>query len=84
MAEAVTSDMASSDWLKLAALFCFARKVYLKINPFVTAGARPQADRSALLSNSLLVRLVDFTLSDVRRFYPLMRGRGWGLLEVNG
>ena len=35
MAEAVTPDMASSDWLKLAAL-CFARKVYLKINPFVT------------------------------------------------
>ena len=27
--------MASSDWLKLAAL-CFARKVYLKIDAFVT------------------------------------------------
>ena len=36
MAEAVTRDMASSDWLKLAAV-CFARKVYLKINPFVNA-----------------------------------------------
>ena len=36
MTEAVTRDMASSDWLKLAASVCFARKVYLKINPFVT------------------------------------------------
>ena len=42
MAEAVTRDMASSDWLKLAAL-CFARKVYRKINPICDcAGARHQ------------------------------------------
>ena len=34
MAEAVTRDSASSDWLKLAAL-CFF-KMYLKINPFLT------------------------------------------------
>ena len=32
----ISNDMASSGWLKLAALFCFVRKVYLKINPFVT------------------------------------------------
>ena len=30
MGEAVTRDMASSDWLKLAAFVCFSRKVYLK------------------------------------------------------
>ena len=34
-AEAVTREMVSSDWLKLVAL-CFARKVYLTINAFVT------------------------------------------------
>ena len=36
MGEAVTRDIASPDWLKLAAFVCFARKVYLKINQFVT------------------------------------------------
>ena len=35
VAEAVMCDMASSDWLKLLAL-CLARKVYLKVNAFVT------------------------------------------------
>ena len=36
MAEAVTRDIASSDWLKLAALCLFRGQRLQKINPFVT------------------------------------------------
>ena len=36
MAEAVTRDMASSDWLKLAALCLFQAQSVSKINPFVS------------------------------------------------
>ena len=42
-------DIASSDWLKLAALcfVCFARKVHVKTNKPICdcARARPQSDR---------------------------------------
>ena len=58
MHEALTRDMASSDWLKLAALYacvCFARRVYLKIN---LSGVRPQSNRSTVLSNSLLLHSI--------------------------
>ena len=56
MAEAVTCDMASSDWLKLAAL-CLFRAQSVSKNKSICdcAEARPQTDRSTLLSNSLLV-----------------------------
>ena len=49
MAEAVTSDMPSSDWLK----------VYLKIKPLMCdcAGPRLQSERLTPLSNSLLILL---------------------------
>ena len=36
MAEAVTSDIAPSDWLKLAVLCLFRTQSVSKINPFVT------------------------------------------------
>ena len=37
MTEAVTRDMACSDWFKIGPPFvCFARKVYRKIYPIVT------------------------------------------------
>ena len=49
MAEVVTRDVPSSDWLKLVALCLFRAQ---RNN---CAGARPQSDRSILLSNSLLV-----------------------------
>ena len=50
-----TRDMASSDWLKLAAL-CLFRVQSVSKNKFICdcAEARPQSDRSTLLSNSLL------------------------------
>ena len=56
MTEAVTRDMASSDWLKLAAL-CFFRAQSISKNKLICdcAGARPQSDRSTFLSNSLLI-----------------------------
>ena len=54
MAAAVTRAMASSDWLKLAALCLFrAQSVSKKKSICDCAGARPQSDRSTLLSNSL-------------------------------
>ena len=56
VAEAVTGDMASSDWLKLAAL-CFFHAQSVSKNKSICdcVGARPQrSDRSTLLSNSLL------------------------------
>lgn len=46
MAETVTQDMASSDWLKLAAL-CLFRALSV-------SGARLQSDRSTPLSNVVL------------------------------
>lgn len=46
MAETVTHDMASSDWLKLAAL-CLFRALSV-------SGARLQSDRSTPLSNVVL------------------------------
>ena len=36
MAEAVTRDMTSSDWLNLTALCLFRAQIVLKINAFVT------------------------------------------------
>ena len=47
MTEAVTRDMASSDWFKLAAL-CLFRAQSVSKNKFICdcAGARPQSDRS--------------------------------------
>ena len=56
MAEAVTHDMASPDWLELAAL-CLFRAQSVSKNKSICdcAGAKPQSDRSTLLSNSLLV-----------------------------
>ena len=55
MAEAVTRDMASFDWLKLAALCLFhAQSVSKNKSICDCAGARPQSDRSTPLSNSLL------------------------------
>ena len=55
MGEAVTRDMASSDWLKLAAL-CLFRAQSVSKNKSICdcAGARRKSDRSTLLSNSLL------------------------------
>ena len=55
MAEVVTRDMASSDWLKLAVL-CFFRVQNVSKNKSICdcAGARPQSDRSSLLPNALL------------------------------
>ena len=46
MAEAVTRDIASSDWLKLAAL-CLFRKQSVSKNRSICdfAGARPQSDQ---------------------------------------
>ena len=60
MAEAVTSDMASSDWLKLAAI-CLFRAQSVSTNKFICdcAGAIPKSDRSTLLSNSLLNKLLN-------------------------
>ena len=52
-AEAVTRDMASSDWLKLVALVCFPGKVYIKINPFVTVLGQ---DRKVIDQHSYLIR----------------------------
>ena len=51
MEEAVTRNMASSDWLKLGSL-CFVRKVYLKINPFVTVLGQ---DRKVIDQHSYLI-----------------------------
>ena len=54
-AEGVTRDMASSDWLKLAALCLFpAQSVSKNKSICDCAGAMPQSDRSTLLYNSLL------------------------------
>ena len=49
MAEAVTRNMASSDWLKLAAL-CLFRAQSVSNNKSICdcAGARPQSDRLTL------------------------------------
>ena len=56
MAEAVTCDVASSDWLKLATICLFrAQRVSKNKSICDRAGARPQSDRSTLLFNSLLV-----------------------------
>ena len=54
MTEAVTCDMTSSDWLKLAALYLFrAQSVrYLKINPFVTVLGQ---DRKVIDQHSYLI-----------------------------
>ena len=58
MAEAVTCDMASSDWLKLAALSLFrAQSVSKNKSICDCAGARQQSDRSTLLSKSLLTEI---------------------------
>ena len=59
MAEAVRCNMASSDWLKLAALCLFrAQSGSKKENKSICdcVAARPQSERSALLSNSLLYK----------------------------
>ena len=57
MAEAVTRDMASSDWLKLTAPCLFRAQSVSKIKSICDcAGARAQSDRSTLLSNSLLAQ----------------------------
>ena len=56
MAEAVTRDMASSDWLKLAA-FCLFHAQSVSKNKSICdcAGETPQSDGgSTLFSNSLL------------------------------
>ena len=54
-AEAVTRDIASSDWLNLAALCMFRAQSVSKNNSICDClGARPQSYRSTLLSNSLL------------------------------
>ena len=55
MAEGVTRDMASSDWLKLAVL-CSFRTQSVSKNKSVCdrGGARLQSDRSTFSSNSLL------------------------------
>ena len=52
MAEVVKREMASSDWLKLASLCWFRTQSICDC-----AGARPQSDRSTLLSHSLLLYL---------------------------
>ena len=55
MAEAVTRNMASSDWLILAAICLFREQTVSKNKSRCDcAGARPQSDRSTILSNSLL------------------------------
>ena len=55
MAEAVMRDMASSDWLKLAALcFFLAQSVSKNKSICDCDGARPQSDRSTFLSHSPL------------------------------
>ena len=60
MAEAVTNDMASSDWSKLAAICLFrAQSVSTNKSTCDCAGAIPQSDRSTLLSNSLLNKLLN-------------------------
>ena len=51
MAEAVTRDVASPNWLKWR-LFLFV--LCLRVNPFETAGARSEIVRETLLSNSFL------------------------------
>ena len=51
----VKRDMASSDWLNLAALCLFCVQKVSKKKPICDcAWARMQSDRSALLSNSIL------------------------------
>ena len=50
--EAVTRDMASSDWLKLAPFVCFARKVYIEINSFVTVLGQ---DHKVIYQHSYLI-----------------------------
>ena len=61
MAEAVTRDMAFSDWLKLAALCLFpAQSVSKNKSICDCAGARPQSDRSILLCNSLLTNVLSY------------------------
>ena len=64
MVEAVTRDMASSDWLRLAAL-CLFRSQSVSKNKSICdcPGARLQSDRSALLSN--------------RPFHGFWRHLGW-------
>ena len=56
MAE-VTRDIASSDWLKLAALCLFRAQSVSNKSICDCAGARPQSNRSRLLSNSLLIQI---------------------------
>ena len=60
---AVARHIASSDWLKLAA-FCLFRAQSVSKSEYICdcAGARPQSDRSTLLSNSLLLILTSLTL----------------------
>ena len=74
MQEAVTRDMAFSDWLKLAPFVCFARKVHLKIYPFVTvlAQGRKVMDQHSYLIHScskLMPQGVecDYALSDCEK-----------------
>ena len=68
MAEAVTRNMASSDWLKLAELCLFRAECVSKNKTICDcSGARPQSDRSTVLSNSLLVTVnLQECLSDNR------------------
>ena len=54
MIEEVTRDKASSDWLKLTAPCLFRAQSVSKNKSICNcAWARPQSDRSTLLSNSL-------------------------------
>ena len=55
MSEAFTRDMASSDWLKLAARFLFRAQSLSKNKSICDfAGARPQSDSSTLFSKLLV------------------------------
>ena len=56
MAESVTRDMASCDWLKLVALCLFGSQSESKNKSICDcAGARSQTDRSTFFSKSLPV-----------------------------
>ena len=72
MAEAVTHDMASSDWLKFATL-CLFRAQSVSKNKSICdcAGApRPQGDRSTLVSNSLLSQGSTCSQNPVPKEFP--------------
>ena len=69
MAEAVTLDMASSDWFKLADLYLFcAQSVSKKKSICDCSGARPQSDGSTLLSkiHSCEMAIYGLTTCDLR------------------